>query len=334
MNQSPLVSVIITNFNGIKYLRNCFESLYAGSYKNIEIIFVDNGSADGSLEFVHQAFKNIKTIDNKDNLGLSIASNRGAEIADGKYLFFYNNDTIADTDLISNLVKAMENDSKIGIAGCKTYTYDGKYLINAGVACDIFGYPYGKGKPFYVDAGIFIRKDLFYKIGKFDEKMFLYGEDRDICWRCWLYGYKVAVIENAKFLHNSACITRDLKQYRTNINKRFWGELNSLRSILKNYSVGFIFFILLLFMLMNLVEILAFFIKGKFKIIKYVYIKSYIENLKSIEDTLRKRKTIQQERRVSDFKIVNHMSKISGKLKLFLDMGIPKFSENVKYGNA
>lgn len=330
MESSPLVSIVIVNFNGKRYLKSCFDSLYQGTYKNIEIIFVDNGSTDGSVEFVKENYKNIRIVKNKKNLGLSTASNKGAKVARGKYLFFYNNDTIANKNLIANLIKAMEEDPTIGICGSSTYTYDGRHLINAGVPCDIFGYPYGRGEPFYVDAGIFIKRNVFYKIGAFDEKMFLYGEDRDICWRSWLYGYKVVVVKDAIFYHDSACITKDLRGYHTNIHKRFWGEFNSLRSILKNYSLGFLYFILPLFIAINITEIFIFFLKGKIYIIKNVYIKSYIENLKNIKDTLRKRSNVQKKRRTSDFELTKHMVKMSGKLKLFLDMGIPRFNEESK----
>lgn len=332
METSPLVSIIVINFNGKKYLKDCFNSLLQGSYKNIEIIFVDNGSSDGSLEFVSNNYKNIRIIDNKFNLGLAVASNRGAGVANGKHLFFYNNDTIADKELIADLVEAMKQDPEIGIAGCRTYTYDGKNLINAGVACDIFSYPYAKAKPFYVDAAIFTRKDIFYKIGGFDEKMFLYGEDKDICWRCWLYGYKVTVIDKARFFHDSACITKDIRQYHTSITKRFWGEFNSLRSILKNYSLFFLFFILPLYIAINIVEVCVFSLKGEFGVIKNAYLKSYIENIRNIKDILRWRSKIQKERKISDFDLIKHMSKASGKLSLFLSMGIPRFNEQITYG--
>lgn len=334
MDGNSLVSIIIVNFNGRPYLKKCFDSLHNGTYKNIEIIFVDNGSGDESIKFIKENYPKTLIIDNKANLGLSIASNRGAERAGGKYLFFYNNDTISSPNLIETLVGKMESDSSIGICGCKTYTYDGRSLINIGVPCDIFGYPYGKGNSFYVDAAIFIRNNLFHKLGGFDEKMFLYGEDRDLCWRCWLYGYKVAVVPDAIFYHNSACITEDLKQYRTNIHRRFWGEYNSLRSLLKNYSASFLYFILPLFLIINILEILIFLLKGKFQIIRGVYIKSYIENIKDLKDTLRKRYNIQRERKITDFKLIRQMDKLSGKLRLFLDMGIPKFSPDIKYGKG
>ncbi len=201
MQTEPLVSIIVVNFNGKKYLKNCFDSIYDGNYKNIEIIFVDNGSCDDSLEFVRQNYKNVRILENRVNLGLAAASNKGAQISSGEYLFFYNNDTIANTKLIGNLTKAMQQDLRLGIAGCKTYTYNGEHLINAGIACDILGYPYGEGNPFYVDAGIFIRRELFHKIGGFDERYFLYCEDADFGLRIAQGGYHAFLIAEASMIH-------------------------------------------------------------------------------------------------------------------------------------
>lgn len=326
-NTHPLVSIIIINFNGKRYLKKCFDSLLNGTYKNIELIFVDNGSTDGSLGFIKENYPQAIIIDNMDNLGLAVASNKGASRAKGNCLFFYNNDTIAEEHLIEKLVNEMESDPSIGICGCKTYTYDGKHVINAGVSCDIFGYPYGRRQPFYVDAAIFIRKEVFVQIDGFDEMMFLYGEDRDICWRCWLYGYKVKAVKDAIFYHDSACATQDMSKYRANINRRFLSEFNALRSILKNYSLVTLSFVLPLFAIINLAEILVFLSLGKTSIVNKVYLKSYLENIKCFKDIVNGRKKIQKERKVSDLDILKLMDKISGKFRLIFDMGIPAFDE-------
>lgn len=324
MESNPLVSVIIINFNGIRYLKSCFDALMHGAYKDIEIIFVDNGSNDQSYEFVKSNFSGINAIKLNTNLGLARASNIGAKEAKGKYFFFFNNDTIADKDLILELVKRLEGDSSIGICGCRTLTYNGAKKINCGVPMDIFGYPFGFAKPFYVDAAIFIRRNVFEEIGGFDEEMFLYGEDRDLCWRVRLYGYKVVVEPKAYFFHDSACVESNLKKYKTNIRKRFLGEFNALRSILKNYSLISLIFILPAYIFINLFEIIFFIFTSNLNVVKDVYIKSYVENLKLIKDMQKLRREIQKRRMVSDWDIIKDMQKISGKLLLLIKMGLPK----------
>jgi GT2 family glycosyltransferase len=327
----PLVSIIVINYKGRKYLQQCLDSLLAGNYRNIEIILVDNGSQDGSADFIRENYPQVTLLAQSENLGLAKASNLGAASATGEYLFFYNNDTIADKFLIERLAAKMQSDSSIGICGCRTYTYDGKYIINEGVACDIFGYPYAKGEPFYVDAAIFVREGLFRRLGGFDEEMFLYGEDRDLCWRCWLYGYRVAVEPQAFFFHDSACISEDVSQYRTNIGKRFWGEFNALRSILKNYSLSFLLIILPFYILINFAEVCVLLLRGDIALVKGAYLRSYAENLRLFADTIRKRALVQIQRRINDFALTSHMSKVSGKLRFLINAGIPRLAGNPKY---
>lgn len=319
----PKVSIIITNYNGKKYLENCLGSLKVSSFQDFEIIIVDNGSDDNSIDFLKDNYPEIKLLELGSNLGLSVASNRGREVALGKYLFFYNNDTIADKNMLAELVKAMESDTQIGVCGCRTVTYDARKEINCGVEMDIFGYPYGYGAPFYVDAGILIRKDVFDKIGGFDEKMFLYCEDRDLCWRAWLYGYKVVVVPTAIFRHDSFCLVEG-NNFSTNIKRRFMNEAFTLRMLLKNYSIPILILILPLYILINFAEIFVYLIKREISFVYNTYFSAYIWNFKNLKDTLRKRKIIQKNRKISDIKLMGHLYKFSGRLLLFTKIGLPK----------
>ena len=325
-NKEPLVSIIVVNYNGERYLKNCFFSLIDGTYRNLEIIFVDNGSADGSVELVGREFPQIKIIKMGYNAGLAIASNSGAAQARGKHLFFLNNDTISDKNIIRELVAVAEGDDRIGICGCRTMSYDGKVELNAGVACDIFGYPYGDGLPLYVDAGIFIRRDVFDRIGGFDSKLFLYGEDKDLCWRTLLYGYKMEVVKKAVFYHDSFCAIDTTGNLNTNIRKRFMGEAFTMRALLKNYSLLSLIFVFPAYIFINCMEIMLFLLKGRLDIVFKAYLNAYRWNLSNLPDTLRLRKKIQSERRVSDIEIIKRMYRGSGKLKLFRQVGVPQFS--------
>lgn len=319
----PAVSVIITNYNGIKYLKNCIDSLRENSFVDFEIIIVDNGSGDKSTDYIKKNYPEIEVVALGANLGLSIASNKGSELAKGKYLFFYNNDTIADKEMLAELVRAMESNPRAGICGCRTLTYDGSSEINCGVHMDIFGYPYGKGRPFYVDAGIFIRKDVFDEIGGFDPKLFLYCEDRDICWRCLLYGYDIIVAKSAKFYHDSFCAIDAHGKLTTSIKKRFMGEAFNLRMVLKNYHIRTLLIVMPLYFLINLAEIFFFSLRAKFRVVTQVYLKAYLWNVHNLKGTLKARRIIQGSRRVSDSFIQDRMYMGSGKLMLFSKSGIP-----------
>ena len=321
----PIVSIIISNYNGIKYLKNCIVSLKNNSFTDFELIIVDNGSVDKSVDYVRANYPEIKVLSLGSNLGLSIASNRGKELAKGRYLFFYNNDTIAKKEMLAELVRAMESNPQVGICGCRTFTYDGSNEINSGVHMDIFGYPYGKGRPFYVDAGIFIRKDVFNEIGGFDSKLFLYCEDRDICWRCLLYGYDIMVVDSAGFYHDSFCAIDAAGKLTTNIKKRFMGEAFTLRMLLKNYSFQTLLMVMPLYFLINLAEIMFFTLGAKPKVVLLTYLKAYLWNIHNLKSTLQARRIIQRSRRVRDSFIQSRMYKGSGKLMLFNKAGIPDF---------
>ena len=112
--KKPLVSVVVLNFNGKKLLKGFFESVYNQSYKNIEIIFVDNGSKDGSVLFVRNKFPQIKLISNSSNLGFSEACNQGALVAKGKYIFFLNNDARLEINSLGRMVSFLEKN--IGVS--------------------------------------------------------------------------------------------------------------------------------------------------------------------------------------------------------------------------
>ena len=102
----PLVSLIIVNWNGKKWLRNCLDSVYSQNYKNFEVIFVDNASTDDSVDFVKDNYPETKIIQNEDNYGFAKGNNIATRIAKGKYLFFLNNDTKVGKNFLTELVKS------------------------------------------------------------------------------------------------------------------------------------------------------------------------------------------------------------------------------------
>ena len=330
MKNSSLVSIITVNYNGKKYLKNCFDSLYKIDYPDFEIIFVDNGSQDDSVEFMKSNYPKVKILELGDNLGLAIASNRGTAIAQGEYLFFLNNDTIVDANILKELVKAAQSDPKIGACACNVFTYDGKNEMGLGISCDRFGYPCGNlGPLFYPDAAIFVKKKVFEEVGGFDPKLFLYGEDRDVCWRIWLRGYDIVPVKSAWFLHDSACTLVGRSKYITNAWKRELGERNLIRSMLKNYSLPTLFLILPQYVLLSLVEIFTLTLIGQFKIVKQAYFPAYVWNIRNLKDTWKEHKNVSRMRVIPDALMRKKMARQIGKIQVFKWVGIPKFEDTV-----
>jgi GT2 family glycosyltransferase len=333
----PLVSIIVTNYNGEKYLSKCFSSLQSQSYPNIELILADDCSTDGSVEFVKTHFPKVKITRNSRNSGLSAASNNGAKLAGGSYLLFYNNDTIAFRDFVERMVEAAERDPCVGVCcACQLpYREEEDATVSEerkdmGGGSDIYGYiclARDAGHIFYPDAAIFIRKDLFEQIGGFDPDFFLYGEDMDICWRVHLMGYKIIPVKEAKFRHDSLCTVNEGGRFQTTYKRRYLVERQVINKLFKYYELKTLFRIVPTFVLFYFSEALFFLIfKLNSKMFFGVYIKAVLWNLCRIPAIVKNRRYIQRIRKTDDRYIMELMYPKYRKLEVALKRGVPKIS--------
>ena len=143
----PLVSIVIPNWNGKKYLKDCIDSLRSQSHANIEIIVVDNASKDDSIEYLQTNFSEVKIIKHNDNLGFGAANNTGIKAAQGKYLMMLNNDTKLEPDCIEELIKAIEKDERYGACASKILLkFEDNILDVAGIAVCLDGLSIGRGR--------------------------------------------------------------------------------------------------------------------------------------------------------------------------------------------
>jgi GT2 family glycosyltransferase len=334
MEEKFFVSVIVTNYNGKKYLKNCFDSLLEQTHKNMEIIMADDGSNDDSVSFVRENYPQVILSVNEKNSGLSVTSNNGAKYAKGNYLLFYNNDTISFPNFIKEMVKVANFDQKIGVVCPIQLPYnseDDAKMNDAqkdiGVGSDIYGYiclAKDAGHIFYPDAAIFIRKDLFEKIGGFDPDFFLYGEDMDICWRVHLLGYKIAVAHNARFRHDSFCAKTQDGKFQTTLKRRYLVERQVINKMFKYYKFGTLVWLFPKFMIYYAAESLYFLIvKLNPKMFYEVYLRAIFWNLSKISTISKNRKHIQSTRKVNDKYILNLMYPKYRKLEVARKLGCP-----------
>jgi len=214
----PPVSIIVVNYNGLRFVRNCLESVLATDYPNFEVLFVDNGSTDGSVEQVNRLFgsdKRLKVLQNSRNLGFSEGNNIGFRSARGKYVVFLNQDTVVHPTWLKEIVYVMESDRSIGAAQCKLYTEDRIHLDSSGDVVDESGLALciGFGE---LDAGqydcirqifsargaaMIVRSEVFKEVGLFDRDFFAILEDVDLCWRIRLRGYGVVFAPKSVVYH-------------------------------------------------------------------------------------------------------------------------------------
>ena len=195
------VTVIIPNYNGMKFLEPCFEALKAQTYRNFKILVVDNGSSDGSKEGLKA--QGVDTIFLEENTGFSGAVNIGIKAADTPYVILLNNDTKADEYYVAEMVKAIERSPKIfSVSSRMIQMYHPDLMDDAGDMYCILGWAYQRGigqsvkkyrrsrRVFSACAGAAIyRREGFEQIGYFDEMHFAYLEDLDVGYRARIYGY-------------------------------------------------------------------------------------------------------------------------------------------------
>lgn len=319
MNNKPLVSVIIINWNGGEVFKDCLKSLSKIDYKNWELIVVDNGSTDGSDKLVESGEWRVgsKLIHNNKNAGFAKANNQGIEFTKGKYILLLNNDTKVEPDFLSKLVGRMENDNSLGVIQPKIFLMDKKgYLDNAGSFLtwigflDHWGFMQKDGLEFNQEKEIFsakgacmlIRKKIIDKVGLFDEDFFSYFEESDFCWRVHLLGYKVIFYPQARIYHKVGFTIKRLNVLDIN----FHYYKNRVCSLIKNLDGKNLFIILPLHL------VISFGISGIFLLMMQprnalMVISSLFWNLCNLSQTLKKRKIIQKMRLVKDKDFFKHL---------------------------
>jgi len=249
---NSLASIIILNFNGKKFLKDCFKSLRNQTYQNFEIILIDNGSTDDSVEFIKKKFPEIKIILNKENLGFAYANNQGFKIAKGKYFITLNNDTKTDEKWLENLILVAENDNKIGMVASKILSLKNPSLIDSvGVEICLNGMSRGRGR-IEIDNGQYdrveeillpsacaalYRKKMLEEIGFFDDKFFAYCEDTDLGIRGRIAGWKAFLAPNAIVYHYYSGTAGKYSPL-----KAFLVERNHFWLVIKNFPLKLILF--------------------------------------------------------------------------------------------
>lgn len=212
--------VVVPNWNGEEFLGPCLDSLMAQDYKDFEIMVVDNGSTDGSVELLRRRYPQIKLIELDRNYGFTGGVNPGFEAAmrdEVEFVAAFNNDAIADKSWLSRLVQGAEMFPEVGIFAAKILQEDGKLIDSTGDLYSVWGFPFPRGRD-EVDRGQYdspemqtifgasggaslYRVAMLKKIGLFDQDFFAYYEDQDISFRAQLAGWKVRYEPQAVVFH-------------------------------------------------------------------------------------------------------------------------------------
>lgn len=209
------VSIVIPNYNGISFLGICLRSVSEQTDVSAQIIVVDNGSSDGSREYIREHFPECVLVCLDRNYGFCRAVNEGIRRADSPYVILLNNDTEVHPDFARHLLAAVREDAGRFSCASRMLQYKNRELLdNAGdYYCALgWGFTKGRGRPagaysrgrkiFSSCAGAAIyRKELVEKLGGFDEAHFAYLEDMDLSYRAKIYGYYHWYVPEAKVFH-------------------------------------------------------------------------------------------------------------------------------------
>jgi len=268
--KKPLVSVIVLNWNGKHFLSKCLSSLLDQNYSTYEVLLVDNGSTDGSVEFVKNKFgENIalRIIALKENYGFSKGNNLGIKYAQGDYVIILNNDTEVRKNFITELVNIVEGDDRVGSVGCKILTQKGKTWFSQKFTNEGFIVPFFLqtlvdrriemiSNCFCINlansgCAVLYRRNVLDEVGFYDEDFWSNWEDWDLGYRINLAGFKSMYVPEPLVYHVGGGSERFPPERYARIYR------NMLFTYFKNYETRnlFIRFPILLFILIPLQHI-------------------------------------------------------------------------------
>lgn len=315
-----LVSVVVVNHNRASLLEDCLGSLLAQTYRDLELIVVDNGSTDGSCDLVSsQSDERVQLISLKHNLGFGAGCNLGIERSRGELVALLNNDAVADSGWIEALVKAMSS-TGMGMCASKILFSESDVIDKAGHLIYFDGQNRGRGtgesdRGQYdeLDETIFpdgcaalYKRELLKEVGGFDEDFFAYADDADLGLRARLLGWECVYVPDAVVEHRHSATTGSYS-----VEKVYWVERNRFWLAVKTFP-GFLLLANPIFSLnrwlWNLIAALSGRgAAGNFRrghslwLLAKTIAKAHWDGYRGLPRALRKRRQIRKNRRLSDF---------------------------------
>lgn len=329
MHDLPLVSIVVLNYDGLQHLETCFSSVFKTNYPRYEVIFVDNGSSDGSVDFVKKNYSSVRIIRIPRNIGPAGGFNAGIINANGKYVATLNNDIELDPDWLLPLVIVMEKNPDVAAVDSKYLNFFNHSNLDtrsaAGRFLDFVANPLTTGagdkdrsrydkilRVFY--SCTMFRRDAVIDAGMFDEDFFYWYEDADLGWRLNLRGHRVMYVPDSRIYHKSGETKfQDALSPESRLRSRFYflNKRNKLIILIKNYSLTTLlrFFPLILFEHIGYVFYWA--LKGD----KQYCLESFqalLWTIKSFKMVWKKHLQTQQLKKIDDDEIMSLMSPYCG----------------------
>lgn len=301
--KSELAAVLIVNWNGRQYLNRCLTALFDQRFGDFQTVMIDNGSTDGSCDWVTEHFPQIRLIRLTENVGFAQANNIGIASTSSRYVVTLNNDTEVESDWLETLIGTAEADAMIGSCASRIVLASRPHILDsAGIEVDPFGFAWqrGHGRPdggkyrqaenvFGASAAAALyRRSMLETIGLFDEDFGSYYEDVDLAWRAHLAGWRCRYVPGPRVVHVHSATGRrdpDRKLYLL-MRNRWW-------TVLKNYPAPWLWLMLPAMTVADLASL----VRGLVTQRNRVPIRARLDAARGLHRMWLKRRQIQQLRR-------------------------------------
>lgn len=300
------VSIIIVNWNGGKNLSVCIEALAHQTFTDFEVLVIDNGSSDASLDVLqrYRSEINLRLEMLGENKGFAAANNLGARLAHGHWLALLNSDAFPEPDWLEKLLWAAENNPEFSFFASRQLQANNPELLDgAGDAFHISGLAWRRYagwpaaqyglKPEEVfspcAAAALYSKEVFLQVGGFDEDFFSYHEDVDLGFRLRLQGFRCLYVPDATVKHIGSASLGAQSDFAL-----YYSQRNIIWSFVQNMPASLLWKALPVHLLANLVFLARYLLKGQGKILT----KAIKDAFNGLSCALRKRKKIQENCKV------------------------------------
>jgi GT2 family glycosyltransferase len=307
----PSISLVIPNYNGIRFLPTCLDSVQVTVPD--EIIVVDDGSTDGSAALVREHYPSVTCIALDRNSGFCHAANTGLAAARGELVALLNNDVEVESHWLAELAAVLDKNPGVGFCASKMLFYDQRDCVNSaglfmrldGVGRDIgFGQPDGPEfsqvkQVFGASGGAAIyRRALLDQVGLLDESLVAYGEDLDLAFRARWLGWSCLFVPSAIVYHRVGATYQPESAL-----KAFLSSRNMLTVVLKDMPTALLRRYALPILAAQLYQVLHLTARGQ----GIAAVRGKVAALRALRETLAKRRQIQSSRSVDDAQIVSQL---------------------------
>lgn len=325
--KAPSVLVILVVKDGEAWVRSTLAALAKQKYPRLGIIAVDNGSTDGSTEILRTMLGDVRTVRLRANVGFPAAVNealrRAGSAGQADYLLLLHDDAVLTPGALNRLVETAERIDGVGVVGPKVVDWDDPTILReVGLSADRFGYPYSPLEEEELDQGQYDRaRDVLFvsssamlvsrpawqRVGLPDERYGSHFEDLDFCWRARLAGFRVVMTPRAVVRHRAASFRDERRGVVAARRGRYYAERASLASILKNYSLLTLLWILPLYLALGVGRMLLFLVERRFAEATQI-LTAWGWNVAHLPGTIRRRVRSQAVRSVPDREIRRFMA--------------------------